>query len=205
MTVPGEGPKVRRLGSRHHVPPLGEHLSMWANTQPAGGIVLTGIDNDGRIRGCAHVGIEHVNEIESVGRLCPDAKGAYRRVIRYDGVKGKVQSQPGKAYLTECLSAICCQLSCYNGLKSLHYHRLSSNDVAKISSGCPPINNKRSRHVAGSKRMSTCRETALTMLTDDDSLTVLCPRLPQQDAAAGRLAEGTPDLRLRPLPGGAAL
>lgn len=59
---------------------LAEYVSMWANTQPSGGVVLIGIDNDGSITGCSHIETEHLNSIESVRRLCPDARLEFKRV-----------------------------------------------------------------------------------------------------------------------------
>ena len=59
---------------------LSEYLSMWANTQPAGGIVFIGVDNSGVINGCKHIETEHLNKIETIRRLCPDAKHEFKRV-----------------------------------------------------------------------------------------------------------------------------
>lgn len=59
---------------------LADNLSMWANTQPTGGLIFIGVDDDGKISGCKKVGTEHLNEIEAVRRLCSDARFDMRRI-----------------------------------------------------------------------------------------------------------------------------
>lgn len=56
------------------------YLSMWANTQPTGGVIFIGVANDGTILGCAHGSTEHLNEFETARRLCPDAMFETKRV-----------------------------------------------------------------------------------------------------------------------------
>jgi ATP-dependent DNA helicase RecG len=56
------------------------YLSMWANTQPSGGIILVGVGDDGSIRGCLQSGVDHLNEFETARRLCPDAKYELKRI-----------------------------------------------------------------------------------------------------------------------------
>lgn len=56
------------------------YLSMWANTQPYGGIVFVGVDNDGVLRGCLHTSVAHLNEFETARRLCGDARYELKRV-----------------------------------------------------------------------------------------------------------------------------
>lgn len=56
------------------------YLSMWANTQPYGGIVFIGVANDGAIRGCLSSGVEHLNEFETARRLCSDASYELKRI-----------------------------------------------------------------------------------------------------------------------------
>jgi ATP-dependent DNA helicase RecG len=60
------------------------YLSMWSNTQPSGGVIFVGVDNDGSIRGCAHGGVDHLNEFETAHRLCPDARYEVKRVAVVD-------------------------------------------------------------------------------------------------------------------------
>ncbi|PJI55824.1 hypothetical protein CTI14_01640 [Methylobacterium radiotolerans] len=59
---------------------LADNLSMWANTQPTGGIIFVGVENDGSISGCASIEQEHINQIETVRRLCPDARFDIKKV-----------------------------------------------------------------------------------------------------------------------------
>jgi len=68
--------KRARIGQKD----LAEYFSMWANTQPYGGIILLGVEDDGKISGCASIETEHLNDIESARRLCPDARCEYKRV-----------------------------------------------------------------------------------------------------------------------------
>lgn len=56
------------------------YLSMWANTQPYGGVIFVGVANDGSLRGCLHAGVDHLNEFETARRLCPDAQYELKRV-----------------------------------------------------------------------------------------------------------------------------
>ncbi len=59
---------------------LAEYLSMWANTQPHGGIMFIGVSNHGRILGCRHSETSHLNDLETARRLCPDAQAESKRV-----------------------------------------------------------------------------------------------------------------------------
>jgi len=56
------------------------YLSMWANTQPSGGVVFVGVDKDGKITGCAHASTDQLNGFETAKKLCPDAKYETKRV-----------------------------------------------------------------------------------------------------------------------------
>jgi len=57
-----------------------EYASMWANTQPYGGVIFLGVNDDGAIIGCKSVDQSHLNDIEAVRALCPDARLEFRRV-----------------------------------------------------------------------------------------------------------------------------
>ena len=59
---------------------LADYLSMWANTQPHGGIVFIGVGNKGEMVGCKDCPQPHLNDLETVRRLCPDAKHEFKRV-----------------------------------------------------------------------------------------------------------------------------
>lgn len=75
-----EDNRVERKRAKLSQKSLAEYVSMWANTQPYGGIVFIGVENDGKISGCATVEQEHINEFEKVGRLVSDAKFEFKRV-----------------------------------------------------------------------------------------------------------------------------
>jgi ATP-dependent DNA helicase RecG len=54
---------------------LGDYFSMWANTSPDGGIILIGVEDNGKIVGCATSGVKHSNELQRAGDVyCPDAR-----------------------------------------------------------------------------------------------------------------------------------
>ena len=59
---------------------LADNVSMWANTHPSGGIVFLGVGKDGKILGCKHIEVEHINKLRTVHRLCPDAKFEFKNV-----------------------------------------------------------------------------------------------------------------------------
>ena len=54
---------------------------MWANTQPYGGIIVIGVENDGTVSGCLNVGSDKISEFEQVGPAqCHDARFDIRRI-----------------------------------------------------------------------------------------------------------------------------
>lgn len=59
---------------------LADYLSMWANTQPAGGIVFIGVSNEGHILGCKTAETSHINNLRAVRRLCSDARVEFKDV-----------------------------------------------------------------------------------------------------------------------------
>lgn len=111
-----ENRRIERKGAAVQRNALAEYLSMWSNTQPHGGIILVGVENDGTVTGCARMSREHKNEIESLTPLCSDArwvckevpvknaKGAddyvlaYRVSYREDKV---VETSSGEAFIRE--------------------------------------------------------------------------------------------------------
>ncbi len=62
-----EDSRVERKTATYGARPLGDYFSMWANTSPDGGIILLGVENDGRITGCLRATTNHVNELERAG------------------------------------------------------------------------------------------------------------------------------------------
>lgn len=75
-----EDGRVERKRAEISQKDLAEYLSMWANTQPSGGIVFLGVANDGTVLGCKHIETEHLNRLEAVKRLCSDAQYEFKRV-----------------------------------------------------------------------------------------------------------------------------
>lgn len=60
---------------------LVDYFSMWANTQPSGGVIAVGLEKDGTVSGCLRVGLERVLEFERAAvEQCPDARFESRRV-----------------------------------------------------------------------------------------------------------------------------
>lgn len=75
-----EDHRVERKRVNVSVRTLSEYVSMWANTQPHGGIVFVGVANDGEIRGCAETSTDHLNDLRAVRNLCPDARVEFKNV-----------------------------------------------------------------------------------------------------------------------------
>lgn len=59
---------------------LAEYLSMWSNTQPYGGLIIVGINDDGEVGGCKAMAHSHKNDLENLTHLCPDARWASKSV-----------------------------------------------------------------------------------------------------------------------------
>jgi ATP-dependent DNA helicase RecG len=62
-------------------PVLGEYFSMWANTEPEGGLTILGIEKDSVYSGCAALSQKQLNNIETA-RLndCPDARAEFKKI-----------------------------------------------------------------------------------------------------------------------------
>ena len=76
----GEDSRVERKLATISQKDLAEYASMWANTQPYGGVVFIGIKNDGTIVGCKRTENSHINDLESVRTLCHDARLEFKRI-----------------------------------------------------------------------------------------------------------------------------
>lgn len=76
-----EDRRVERKSARIQAKDLGDYLSMYANTQPHGGVVFIGIEKDGEITGCSKASVEHLNKLETVRRYCGDARHEFKRVV----------------------------------------------------------------------------------------------------------------------------
>lgn len=75
-----EDRRVERKGTNVQPKALAEYLSMWSNTQPHGGLIIVGVDNDGTISGCKNLATSHKNNLENLTHLCPDARWACKEV-----------------------------------------------------------------------------------------------------------------------------
>ena len=59
---------------------LAVYLSVYANTQPSGGVLFVRVENDGAPTGCRMVGHEHLQRIEKIGTYCSDARYETKRI-----------------------------------------------------------------------------------------------------------------------------
>jgi ATP-dependent DNA helicase RecG len=75
-----EDHRVERKRINISVRDLAEYVSMWANTQPHGGIVFIGVANDGEILGCRSTSTDHINDLRGVHNHCPDARFEFKEV-----------------------------------------------------------------------------------------------------------------------------
>ena len=76
----GEDGRVERKRATVSQRDLAEYASMWANTQPYGGIVFIGVADDGKIIGCKGTAESHINDLEAVRALCSDAVLEFKRI-----------------------------------------------------------------------------------------------------------------------------
>lgn len=80
VRVFAEDRRVERKGIGVQPNALAEYLSMWSNTQPHGGLIFVGVDNDGSIAGCKSLSPSHKNALETLTPLCPDARWVSKEV-----------------------------------------------------------------------------------------------------------------------------
>jgi ATP-dependent DNA helicase RecG len=59
---------------------LSEYVSMWANTQPHGGITFIGVEDTGKVVGCKAIEQSHLNDLKSVRALCHDTRVEFKNV-----------------------------------------------------------------------------------------------------------------------------
>lgn len=84
-----EDHRLERKSASYSARALGDYFSMWANTAPFGGIILLGVENDGRITGTASIPPEKISELQRAGDIfCPEARYQCRHVDVIN-VKGK--------------------------------------------------------------------------------------------------------------------
>jgi ATP-dependent DNA helicase RecG len=76
-----EDRRIERKPAGIHANAMGDYFSLWANTVPDGGIIVLGIENDGRITGCSHLSTARLNDLERAGAVyCPDARYECKRI-----------------------------------------------------------------------------------------------------------------------------
>jgi len=76
----GEDNRVERKRAEVSQKDLADYLSMWANTQPSGGLVFIGVGNKGELFGCKNTSPDHINQLETARRLCADAQHEFKRI-----------------------------------------------------------------------------------------------------------------------------
>jgi len=70
-----ESRRIERKPASFCGAPLGEYISMWANTSPDGGVIAVGVLDDGTCEGCMKLTQEQINDLEKTGHVfCPDAR-----------------------------------------------------------------------------------------------------------------------------------
>ena len=107
-----EDRRVERKGVGVQAKALGDYLSMWSNTQPHGGLIFVGVENNGQITGCKDLSASHKNALETLTPFCPDARWACKEVsvINAKGEKDyilayRVTYRPDKLVETSALEA----------------------------------------------------------------------------------------------------
>ena len=79
-----EDRRVERKPARFSGDSLGEYFSMWANTSPCGGLIVSGMKDKkdgGGFDGCCQLSSDELNRLEKTGYVfCPDADYESKRV-----------------------------------------------------------------------------------------------------------------------------
>ncbi|MCP4590146.1 MAG: hypothetical protein GY842_05340 [bacterium] len=84
-----EDRRFERKSARIHAPALADWIVMFANTPPEGGIIVVGVEDDGRFTGCGQLSQAHLNRLERCGDIhCPD--------VRYDTKLVPVTTKEGR-------------------------------------------------------------------------------------------------------------
>ncbi len=81
LTEFSEDSRIEWKSAKYPTRDLADYFSMWANTQPYGGLVVIGLEKGGDISGCHAIGSQKIAEFECVGPdHCPDAQYDIRRI-----------------------------------------------------------------------------------------------------------------------------
>jgi ATP-dependent DNA helicase RecG len=76
-----EDSRVEKKPPKIHLRELSEYFSMWANTQPNGGIIVVGINKDKTFEGCSLLSPNQLNELErTADTFCIDAFYKIKRI-----------------------------------------------------------------------------------------------------------------------------
>ncbi len=76
-----EDRRIERKSAATHARELGTYFSMWANTPPEGGLLLLGVEDNGKISGCNHLSDMELNEREKAAwTYCPDSRSESKRI-----------------------------------------------------------------------------------------------------------------------------
>jgi ATP-dependent DNA helicase RecG len=76
-----EDERIERKAAGIHADSLATYICMWANTPPEGGILVIGMEDDGRIGGCTAKGEQLVESLGRIKRdLVPDAQFTTKRI-----------------------------------------------------------------------------------------------------------------------------
>jgi ATP-dependent DNA helicase RecG len=76
-----ENSGVEKKSGKYGKMQLCDYFSMWANTSPDGGLILVGVENDGRKSGLMQLSEKQIADLELCGpHLCPDAKFDQKKI-----------------------------------------------------------------------------------------------------------------------------
>jgi ATP-dependent DNA helicase RecG len=76
-----EDRRIERKPASIHCRDLGDYFSMWSNTQPDGGLIAIGMQDDGSFSGCSKLTQDQINSFERAPVVyAPDAKFESKRV-----------------------------------------------------------------------------------------------------------------------------
>lgn len=75
-----EDNRVERKPCGMHAEQLAQWVCMYANTQPHGGIVFVGVENDGTVSGCRTLTTQEINKFEKLKNYCADARYEFKKV-----------------------------------------------------------------------------------------------------------------------------
>jgi len=75
-----EDSRVERKPCGIHAKQLGDYVCMYANTQPHGGVIFIGVENNGKLSGCKSLSVQQINKLEVVKNYCADARYEFKKV-----------------------------------------------------------------------------------------------------------------------------